>query len=397
VTRPPGRLLLVVLALSLLTAGCGVFGGAEQRTLSARFERTVGLYESSDVRILGVKVGRVTAIEPDGDDVRVEMSYDAKYKVPADAKAVIFAPSVVSDRYVQLTPVYRGGAVLEDGAQLGQERTAVPVELDDIYDAFNEINLALGPKGANKDGALSDLVDVSANNLEGNGELLGSTLKDFSQGLTALSGSREELFATVANLADFTNTIARRDETVRTFNRDLADVAAQLEGEREDLAAATANLSVALGEVAAFVRENQEDLRGNVADLAEATRFLSTRTEQLEEFLTVSATALSNLQLAYNPDSGTLDTRDNNFATLEEDPTLLLCSILEAAGQPPEKCQEVKDALEGLPVPLPGGGDGQGAAASSGLGPAAAGPARRAAPAPAPRDMTLGGILDARR
>jgi len=380
-------LALPLLALLASTAGCGVFGGEEQRTLTARFDRTVGLYEQSDVRILGVKVGTVTEIEPDGDDVRVTMQYAAKYDIPADAQAVIFAPSVVSDRYVQLTPVYDGGAVLEDGATLGLERTKVPVELDEIYDAFNELNLALGPEGANKDGALSDLLAVGADNLDGNGELLGSTLEDFSKGLTALSDSRGELFGTVANLAEFSNTLVRSDDTVRLFNRDLADVASQLEGEREDLAKATANLSVALGEVASFVRENEEDLTGNIADLSEATRFLVNQKQALEEFLSVAPTALSNLQLAYNPNSGTLDTRDNNIAQAEENPAEFLCGLLDAAGQPAQTCKDLTAALDGLP---PSGATGPT------MGPATA-PSPQGAPVRAPRDMTLGGILDGGR
>ena len=382
-------LALPLLALLAGTAGCGVFGEEEQRTLTARFDRTVGLYEQSDVRILGVKVGTVTEIEPDGDDVRVTMQYAAKYDIPADAQAVIFAPSVVSDRYVQLTPVYDGGAVLEDGATLGLERTKVPVELDEIYDAFNELNLALGPEGANKDGALSDLLAVGADNLDGNGELLGSTLEDFSKGLTALSDSRGELFGTVANLAEFSNTLVRSDDTVRLFNRDLADVASQLEGEREDLARATANLSVALGEVASFVRENEEDLTGNIADLSEATRFLVNQKQALEEFLSASPTALSNLQLAYNPNSGTLDTRDNNIAQAEENPAEFLCGLLDAAGQPAQTCKDLTAALDGLPLP-PGGASGPT------MGPATA-PSPQGAPVRAPRDMTLGGILDGGR
>ena len=75
------------------------------------------------------------------------MTYDAKYDVPADAKAVVVAPSIVSDRYVQLTPVYRGGEVLADGVVLSGDRTAVPVELDQIYDSFNELNLVARPAG----------------------------------------------------------------------------------------------------------------------------------------------------------------------------------------------------------------------------------------------------------
>jgi len=386
-TGPVRFLLAFALAGGL--AGCGAFGGGpDTKSLAAEFDRTVGLYVASDVRVLGVRIGEVTGIEPQGDSVRVTMTYDAKYDVPADAQAVIVAPSIVSDRYVQLTPVYQGGEALADGAELGTDRTDVPVELDQIYQSLNELNLALGPKGANKDGALSDLIDVGAQNLDGNGELLNSTLKDFSQLVSTVSEQRGDLFGTVANLQDFTTTIARSDGTVRTFNRDLAAVADQLAGEREDLATAVQQLSVALGEVATFVRDNKTDLTANVSDLASVTGVLVEQRAALEEFLDVAPTALSNLQLAYNPQSGTLDTRDNNVGRAEADPFGAVCNALVSAGQDPSLCEQLTGALQGLPLPpAPGGG---------GAGPVL--PALPALPGPpAGRDMSLGGILDGRR
>jgi len=315
---PAARLLAAVTGLALVggTAGCGLLGGDSAQRLTASFDRTVGLYEKSDVRILGVRVGQVTKIVPEGDTVRVEMEYDPKYKVPADAKAVVIAPSVVSDRYVQLTPVYTGGPVMADGVVLANESTAVPVELDEIFSSVDKIDLALGPDGANKDGALSDLLDVGAKNLDGNGKVLGSTLHDFSTAVQTLSDQRGDLFGTITNLQDFTTTLARNDGVVRRFNADLADVAEQLEGEKEDLAQAIKSLSVALSEVAGFVRDNKDDLTKNVSDLASITGVLVKQKKALAEFLDNSPAALGNLQLAYNPESGTLDTRANNTGAL---------------------------------------------------------------------------------
>ena len=53
------RVLSAVTGLALLggTAGCGMFGGSDSKTLTAHFDRTVGLYVHSDVRILGVRIG----------------------------------------------------------------------------------------------------------------------------------------------------------------------------------------------------------------------------------------------------------------------------------------------------------------------------------------------------
>lgn len=111
---------------------------AEVKTLVAHFPRAVSVYDGTDVRILGVNVGEVTSVTPSGNSVRVEMEYDAAYDVPANAKAVIVTPTLVADRFVQLTPVYRSGEVMADGAEIPLPETAVPVELDRIYGSRSE-------------------------------------------------------------------------------------------------------------------------------------------------------------------------------------------------------------------------------------------------------------------
>src|SRR3954471_143425 len=144
--------------------------------VKAEFSRAVGLYTGSSVRILGVPVGKITKITPHGKSVTVEMTYNGKYKVPADAVAAIVPPSIVGDRYVQLTPAYTTGPTLEDNAVLGcadndtsqqcsKNHNAVPAELDDIFQSLDDLNKALGPEGANADGALSRLISVGAQDL----------------------------------------------------------------------------------------------------------------------------------------------------------------------------------------------------------------------------------------
>jgi virulence factor Mce-like protein len=354
----------------LLTAGCGVFGDSKTKRLSADFDRAIGVYVHSDVRILGVKIGEVTKITPQGTKVRLDMTYDASYKIPEDAKAVLVAPSIVSDRYVQLTPVWESGPLLADGVHLGTDRTAAPVELDQIYSNIDELNRALGPQGANKDGALSDLLAVGADNLEGNGARLNSTLRGLSTAIATLADNRTELFSTIDNLQQLTTTLARNDAAVRAFNIDLAVVADQLNAEREDLALAVKQLGSALGEVATFVKENRDNLTANVKDLASVTSVLVKQRRALREFLDVSPTALSNLQLAYNSKSGTLDTRDNSVA--QGGPLGVICSLLAFAGQAPPDCNGILRSSR------------------------QSAPAEPAAPTVV-RDLTLGGILESSR
>jgi phospholipid/cholesterol/gamma-HCH transport system substrate-binding protein len=331
--------LLVFAVLSTAISGCGVFGGAETKRFSADFDRAIGVYVHSDVRMLGVRIGEITKITPQGTKVRLEMTYDASYKVPADAQAILLAPSIVSDRYVQLTPVYRSGPTLPDGIHLGLDRTSQPVELDDIYKNLDALNQALGPNGANSKGAVADLLAVGADNLKGNGAALNGALNGLSKAVETLADSRNDLFGTISNLQTFTTAIAQNDAVVRAFNEHLAQVAAQLNGERDDLAAAIKQLAVALAEVASFVKENEKDLTYNVTNLASVTGVLVKQKAALREFLDVAPTALSNLQLAYNASSGTLDTRDNSPG--QGGAAGVICNVLAAAGQDPAACREL--------------------------------------------------------
>ncbi|CAL9289730.1 MCE family protein [Streptomyces olindensis] len=318
--------------------------------VTAYFPRTVGIYPGSDVRVLGVRIGEVRSITPEGGRVRVELEYDENRRVPADARAAIINSSVVSDRYVQLLPVYRKGPVLRDGAVIPESRTAVPVELDRIFDSLHTTSEALGPKGANEDGALARLLGVSADNLEGQGRNLNQTVEDLSQAVTTLSDGRGDLFGTVRNLQVFTAALAADDQDVRSFNKSLAEVAGQLAGERKDLAAALKYLAKALGDVADFVRKNKKTLAADVKGLSKVTKVLVTQRAALEELLEVAPTGLSNLQNAYNPAAGTLDTRNN--AQHPQDPAALLCSLLRTTGDEGGKnpdCAELRKLFDSLP------------------------------------------------
>jgi phospholipid/cholesterol/gamma-HCH transport system substrate-binding protein len=371
-----GTVLTAVLAVALLAALVVVLlPGGGTRTVRAELVRAVGLYEGSDVRILGVKIGEVTDVTPKGDRVVVELEYDDEYKVPADAKAVVVAPSVVSDRYVQLTPVYEGGPAMSDGALIGLEQTAVPVELDRIFSSLNDRNVALGPEGANKNGALSRLLAVGADNLEGEGKNINRTVRDFSTAVSTLADGREDLFGTVRNLQVFTTALAGSDRQVRAFNTDLASVADQLAAEREELALALKNLAIALSEVASFVKENRANLTTDVAGLADITGTLAKQKDAMAEVLEAGPVALSNLQNAFNPSSGTLDTRNNESQL--DDPALYLCSLLTGLGEPESACDEIDKVFEKRELVQPGGGGGGGT--------------------PTAPDLTLGGILGGTR
>ena len=354
------KILVPAIILSLLVAAAVVmFQGDDQKTLTAKFPRTISIYEGSDVRVLGVPVGHVDTVTPSGTDVVVTMSYDAGVKVPADAKAVIIAPSIVGDRFIQLTPVYDGGDVIADGAVLDTDHTAVPLELDQIYQSLDDLTVALGPTGANRNGALSDLLETTAENFGGQGAKFHQTIEDFGKLSQTLDDNKDELFGSARQLEGFIGTLARNDGTVRRFNQSLADVSSMLAGERQELSASLRNLATALGQVSSFVKENRDVLGRNIAGLNRVSKVLVKRRSELDQILDSAPLALNNLALTYNPQAGTLDTNGNvgeAVNQIQSDPATFICGFLQQADKTGQLCDLAKQAL-------PRGRTGTGAAA----------------------------------
>lgn len=349
--------------LGLLVAAGGWWLTARAgRTITAYFTSAVGVFPDNDVWILGVPVGRITSVAPQGPVVKVVLTIDDSVDVPANASAVVVSPSLVAGRSIQLTPAYTAGPTMPDGGVIPLERTAVPLGVDDLVRAANDLAIMLGPRGVNGPGeqgtgALADLLDVAASNVRGQGQAINDTIGNVAQLSATLASSRKELFGTITHLQSFVSTLAANDAQVRQFTSQLAEVSNLLAGERDDLGAALAQLSIALGEVAAFVQDNRAVLKSNVDRLIEVSAVLVAQRDALAQVLDTAPTGLSNLNNAYNSSSGTADTRVN-LEELRAPPILLVCELLRRSTPRPvpvtlaETCQALEPQLTGA-APLP--------------------------------------------
>nr|WP_103884157.1 MCE family protein [Actinacidiphila yanglinensis] len=313
-SRVPRRVLSVVVVLAivaagLVAAGFAAFGGPSGRHVTAYFDRTVGVYAGSDLRILGVKVGTVESVTPQGKQVKVGLRLDHGIKVPAKAGAVVVAPSVVADRYIQLTPAYTGGAQLPDHGVIPAARTATPVEIDQLYDSVTQLSKALGPNGANTTGALSNLLDTGAQNLKGNGKDIGQSIDQLGQATKTLNGHSDDLFATLSYLQSFTTLLKNNDGKVKAATDQLSTVSGFLAADKEDLGGALQQLSTALGSVKTFIQDNRARLKTSITKLTPITQSLVDQRASLAELLDDAPLAADNILNAYNPKSQTLDGR----------------------------------------------------------------------------------------
>lgn len=269
------RLLVLAVVLALVIAG-GLWWlvGATSTHVTAYFDKAVGLYTGSAVRVLGVQVGQVDGVHPEGPVVRADISVDRGVQIPSGAHAVVISPSLVSDRYVQLTPAYSGGPSLSSGSVIPRQRTATPVELDELYRSANRLSTALGPDGANKNGALSNLLNTGAANMRGNGQKLNDTVRQLGEAANTLQGSKGDLFSTVDNLNKFTGALAASDKQIHEFDTRFADVNGFLAADSQQMGAALKSLSGSLNEVNGFVKNNRGLLKSNVDNLAGVSKAL---------------------------------------------------------------------------------------------------------------------------
>jgi virulence factor Mce-like protein len=287
--------LTTLAVLGGATTACGPFGG-DTRTVSAYFEDTAGLFVGNQVGVLGVPVGTVTAIDPQGDKVKVTFDItDDKIDIPANVGALVVARSVATDRYIELSPVFHSGdAKLADNASIPITRTKTPVEWDEILAALDRFTEGLsGTDG--KAGALSNLLAVGAKALDGTGATANQTLSDVAKAAEALSSHRGDLTGSIDNLASLTQVLAANGKTIDEFASSVTAATAMLDSNKEEFGKAITSLSSALNELAAFVKHNRAALKKTTVGLTDVTTDLLKHRAQLGEAVEKLPLAFDNL------------------------------------------------------------------------------------------------------
>jgi virulence factor Mce-like protein len=331
--------------MKLLAAGIAVLvlattlvilqsSSSDTRRVTAYFHRTVSLYKGSEVRVMGVNIGTVTAVVPEGDRVRVAMEYDDEYKLPADAKAAIVTPTLTADRFVQIAPAYTDGPQLEDNAKIDLPDTGTPVELDRIYKSLSDLTQALGPNGANRTGSLDTLLTAGTKALRGNGQLGNETLINLSQAVQTFGDNSGSLFDSVENMSQLTDTLAANDRVVDGFMSDLTSISSQLAADRGNLGKALAALARAVGTVRTFVRDNKAMVQADVRQLTRLTGVLARHQKDLNTLARIGALGLDNLTIGFDNKTNTQGARlqaTPNGANLGN----MMCDIIHNSGRFP--------------------------------------------------------------
>ena len=293
------------LVVAIVVAGIVAIAssGPAETTITALFATAPGLYPGNQVKILGMPVGEVTKIIPGPTYVTVQMQVPASTPVPANAQALIMAPQVVNDRYVQLNPAYSGGPKMASGTVIPLSKTAVPISVDGIIDSLDSLAKALGPNGANAHGALSALIASSAHAFGPNGAALHSTLTSLGTALEALSSKSPQLTALFDNLGNLSQVASHYTGTYQAFANDLAAVSTELASDNGDIGSALSNLQQVLGTLAQFIRTNGSALGSSVKSLEAFAGAVAAKQKELAQVFTGLPVALDNITQAVDPNA----------------------------------------------------------------------------------------------
>lgn len=324
----------VVLVLTMLTGFAVLLrsGGPLHRTnIVAYFDNSNMIFVGDDVRILGVPVGRIAKIEPEAQRVKISFWYDSKYKVPADAKAAILSPMLVTGRSIQLTPVYSDGPVLKDNTVIPQERTVVPMEWNDIRQQLLRLADNLQPTEPGGVSTLGALVNTTADNLRGQGANIRNTVIKLSQAFSALGDHSTDIFGTIKNLSILVSALQDSTDLMRQLNQNLADVTGLLADDPGEVAAAVRDLNDAVGEVRTFVADNRETLGTTTDKLASVSQALYDSLDDIKQLLHVAPNSLQNYVNIYQPAQGSATSvlAISNF----QNPVSFLCGAIQAASR----------------------------------------------------------------
>ncbi|TFV49460.1 MlaD family protein [Blastococcus sp. TF02A-35] len=201
--------------------------------VAADFRDSGGIFVNAEVTYRGVSVGRVSDMELVDDGVRVTLTIDPDTEpIPADTTALVATRSAVGEQYVILEPDDDEGPYLEDGAVIPQERTSIPIpveqlllNVDRLANSIDKENLRivvdeLGQAFAGSGDDLGRLIDNGNLLLARAQESLPQTLDLITDGQTVLQtqiDSRTAIRQWAADLRLVTDTLVQSDPDLRSL------------------------------------------------------------------------------------------------------------------------------------------------------------------------------------
>ncbi|RJQ79769.1 MCE family protein [Pseudonocardiaceae bacterium YIM PH 21723] len=259
VRGPLLKLLAVIAAAAMVFS---VIYGTLRNTVSgstvdrvAEFTDATGLRVGDDVRIAGVKVGRVDAVRLNGTRAEVAFSVRADQPVFANTRALIRYQNLIGQRYLALRPGTGASSPLPAGERIPLARTEGPLDLTALLGGFQPLFTLLQPEEVNK------LATVLVQTLQGEGPALATLLQQISQ----LSGSiaeRDQLLgAVLTGMSTTLEHLAGRSTDIEALIGQSTELLSTVNSHSDETFAAIDKIDKASGSLAGLLRENRGPIR----------------------------------------------------------------------------------------------------------------------------------------
>ncbi|MDQ0993775.1 MCE family protein [Streptomyces sp. V3I7] len=282
-----GLTVLALLALAAFNAdSLPVIGGGDR--YSAAFSEAGGLKAGDEVRIAGVKVGKVEDVDLDGDHVKVSFKVKDDPAFGTETGAAIRVKTILGQKYLALYP--KGPGQLKAGSQIPLRRT---VSAYDVVQAFSDLTTTSEKVDTDRLAKALDTISVTFQDspAEVRASIKGLSrisrtvasrdkalqeLLDHANGVTGtLAGHTKDFSALVKDGDALLREISRRREAIHQLLKSSALLGIQLSGLVEDN---RAQIGPALKNLNAFVKmleRNQASLDRSVRMLAPYVRLFS--------------------------------------------------------------------------------------------------------------------------
>jgi len=278
-----GAISLAVIALLILAAfradDLPLIGGGD--TYYAEFTEAGGLQVNDEVRIAGVRVGKVDSIELDGDKVRVGFKVKTDSGFGDDTRAAIRVKTLLGAMYLSLEP--EGDGQLDEDTTIPTSRTSSPFDVVDAFSGLAETSADIDTDQLAE--SLSTLADLTRNTPE---EFRGA-LKGVSALSETIASRDEQINSLLNNLDRVSTTLNARDQDIVGLMRDSDVLFRALVSRRDaihDLLVSTSTLSE---ELTALVSQSRADLKPALDHLENVVAVLNKNEDNIDNSLRLLA------------------------------------------------------------------------------------------------------------
>ena len=249
-------------------------------TYSAEFSEAAGLVSGNEVRVAGVKVGKVTNVKLDGDKVRV--SFKVKDAWVGDrTTATIRIKTLLGQKYMALDP--QGSLPLDPGNPIPKDRTLAPY---DVNEAFNGLATTVGQIDTKQ---LADSFQVLSETFQGSSQSVRGALDGLSALSKTISSRDEQLAKLLGNTKDITKTLADRNAEFEKLLSDGNLLLGELRKRRDAISLLLKGTRDLSTELTGLVADNNAQLRPALEQLEKVTAMLQRNQDSLDKSLQLMA------------------------------------------------------------------------------------------------------------